>query len=105
MNIISILLLLPLLFLFYSTIEIIRKNPNHTENRLAAVTMVGLFAMFLSEFLQAVSPPEYTIAIAIYLKYPASFLAGGVSMMFHYLLAKRELRFSWLYSSAIPVVV
>jgi diguanylate cyclase (GGDEF)-like protein len=100
-----LLQLLPLLFLSYSAIEIIRRGPRHTENRLAAITMLGLFLMFLSELFQAILPLEYTIGIAVYLKYPASFLAGGLSMMLHYLLAKRVLPFSWLYSSIIPLTI
>ncbi|MBC8079724.1 MAG: diguanylate cyclase, partial [Gorillibacterium sp.] len=84
-----LLLLAPIIFLWYSTVDIYNRNPMMLENRVAAFTMGLLFILFLTDYAQQLIPYEYIFELNAYLKYPITFLSGGASLILHKVFTRK----------------
>ncbi|WP_284644077.1 putative bifunctional diguanylate cyclase/phosphodiesterase [Paenibacillus silviterrae] len=107
-SVVLLILLMPMFFLLYCSIEIFKRDPKNKENQAAAGVMFTLFFIFLSDYAQIVLPGSFTLGIAIYVKYPATLLCGTFALMFHFLIARRyhSVPWGWLRTAALmPVLV
>lgn len=83
-----LLMLLPILFLFYSAVEIYRRNPARAENRAACIVMLLLLALFLIDFAQLIAVHSRVFRLTAFLKYPLTLLAAGTSIYMNLLFAR-----------------
>ncbi|HZG76176.1 MAG TPA: sensor domain-containing diguanylate cyclase, partial [Paenibacillus sp.] len=91
-NLYFLLLLLPIVFLVLVGFEVYLRNPNHYENRVAAVNMLLLSLLFVADYAQSVLPPEYALPVAAYLKYPLVLLSAGTSFVLHLAIVRGKSR-------------
>jgi|GEM_PF-2307423 len=90
-------MLAPILYLFYCSVEIGRRDLTRTENRQAAGIMACLFLLFLTEFLQTVLPLDSVVPLTVYVVLPVSFLSGGLATLLNARFASGVLPFNWRY--------
>ncbi len=88
-------LLIPLMFMFYVTLLVYRRDPGHEEHRAASWVMLSIFSLFLIDYAQNTFSSDYTIAIAAYIKYPAVWLTCGFSLLFHVLITRPQSSPNW----------
>jgi diguanylate cyclase (GGDEF)-like protein/PAS domain S-box-containing protein len=91
-----LLLLIPIFFLLYASIELYQRGTDR-ESRIAAATMFTLFLLFMTDYIQTLVSVEYTYWVNAYLKYPISILSGGMAFLLHISITRayRIMKWKW----------